>query len=362
MIDLMKRGRPAQRPKLSDQERAELLRMAEARKTPQAEARRARSVLLSGDGLSDEEISGLVGLSRPSVGKWRKRFLAEGIGGLSDAPRSGPPRQISDEQVAEILRLTLEAKPEQSTHWSTRTMAAKVGISNERVSVIWRTFGLAPHRSETFQLSTDDYFVEKVRDVVGLYMSPPQNALVLSVDEKSQCQALERSQLILPMMSGMPERASHDYFRHGTTTLFAALDVKTGEVFAQCKPRHRQAEFIEFLRHIERSTPQELSIHVIVDNYATHKTKAVREWLLRHPRWQLHFIPTHSSWLNQVERFFAKITLSVIRRGSFTSVAQLRNAILRYVDNHNQNPVPFRWSASPERIFEKIKKFCNKLA
>lgn len=358
----MPRGRPTQRPELSDTQRAELDRIAQARKTPQAEAKRARTVLLSAEGYTDKEISQRVGLSNASVGKWRRRYIAEGISGLTDAPRSGPPRTILDEKVAEILRLTLEKKPPKGTHWSTRTMAARVGISNERISVIWRTFGLAPHRAETFQLSTDAHFVEKVRDVVGLYMSPPQNALILSVDEKSQCQALERSQPVLPMMPGAPERASHDYFRHGTTTIFAALDVKTGEVFAQCKPRHRQKEFIEFLRHIERSTPEHLAIHVIVDNYATHKTKAVRGWLLRHPRWQIHFIPTHSSWLNQVERFFAKITLEVIRRGSFTSVAQLRAAILAYIAAHNEEPAPFLWTATPDQIFEKIDKYCNKLA
>lgn len=355
-------GRPTIRLELSKQQRGELQRMADARKTPQAEARRAKAVLLSAEGLDDKEVGKRVGLSNTSAGKWRKRYAQEGIGGLTDAPRSGPPRTISDEKVAEVLRLTLETKPAQGTHWSTRRMAAKAGISNERVSVIWRTFGLAPHRSESFQLSTDPHFVEKVRDVVGLYMSPPNNALVLSLDEKSQCQALERSQPILPMLpGGAPERASHDYFRHGTTTLFAAMNVKTGEVFAQCKPRHRQKEFLEFLRHIERTTPAGLSIHVVADNYATHKTSAVRQWLLRHPRWQLHFIPTHSSWLNQVERFFAKITLEVIRRGSFTSVPNLRKAILDYIGTHNKDPKPFVWTATAERIFEKIEKFCGKL-
>ena len=280
----MAAGRPTIRLSLSEEQRVELIRMVEARKTPQAEAKRARAVLLSAEGCDDKEVGRQVGFSNATAGKWRKRYAAEGMAGLTDAPRSGPPRTIDDEKVADILRLTLETKPTKGTHWSTRTMARKAGISNERVSVIWRTFGLAPHRAETFQLSTDPHFVEKVRDVVGLYVSPPQNALVLSVDEKSQCQALERSQPILPMMCGAPERSSHDYFRPCTTTLFAALDVKTGEVFAQCKPRHRQKEFLEFLRHIERSTPSELSIHVIVDNYSTHKTKAVREWLVRHPR------------------------------------------------------------------------------
>lgn len=355
-------GRPTIRLELSENERSELVRMAKARKTPQAEAKRARAVLLSADGFDDKEVGKQVGFSNSTAGKWRKRYATEGISGLTDAPRSGAPRTIDDDKVAEVLRLTLESRPKNATHWSTRKMAQKVGISNERVSVIWRTFGLAPHRVETFPLSTDPHFIEKVRDVVGLYMSPPQNALVLSLDEKSQCQALERSQPILPMMSGSPERSSHDYFRHGTTTLFAALDVKTGEVFAQCKPRHRQKEFLEFLRHIERSTPPELSVHVIVDNYSSHKTKAVREWLIRHPGWQLHFIPTHSSWLNQVERFFAKITLEVIRRGSFTGVPQLRKAILDYIDEHNREPQAFRWSATPEQIFKKIEKYCSKLA
>lgn len=355
-------GRPTTRLILSRKDRDELTKMIQARKTPQAEAQRARAILLSDEGLDDKAVAQRTGFSNATVGKWRKRYAAEGIDGLTDAPRSGTPRSIDDEMVAEVLRLTLEAKPENCTHWSTRKMAQRVGISNERVSVIWRIFGLAPHRVETFQLSTDPHFFEKVRDVVGLYMSPPQNALVLSLDEKSQCQALERSQPILPMMSGSPERQSHDYFRHGTTTLFAALNVKTGEVIAQCKPRHRQKEFLEFLRHIERSTPPELSLHVIVDNYATHKTKAVRQWLVRHPRWQLHFIPTHSSWLNQVERFFAKITLEIIRRGSFTGVPQLRKAIIEYIDQSNKEPTPFNWTATPEQIFQKIERFCNKLS
>lgn len=355
-------GRPTIRLELTTAQRSELEQLTRARKSAQAEAMRAKAVLLSADGLTDQQVAREIGLSNASVGKWRKRYAAEGMAGLTDAPRSGAPRSIGDDQVAEVLRLTLESKPEQGTHWSTRKMADKVGISNERVSVIWRIFGLQPHRTETFQLSTDPFFVEKVRDVVGLYMSPPENALVLCVDEKSQCQALERSQPILPMMPGLPERRSHDYFRHGTTTLFAALDVKTGEVYAQCQPRHRHQEFLKFLRHIEKTTPPDLDLHVIVDNYAAHKTKAVRQWLVRHPRWQLHFIPTHSSWLNQVERFFAKITLEVIRRGSFASVAQLRTAILEYIDQHNADPAPFNWTATADQIFEKITRYCNKLS
>lgn len=358
---MMRTGRPTIRLELSEQERVQLERLASARKSAQAEAKRARIVLLSAAGDDDKTVASKLTMSAHSVGKWRRRYAAEGLAGLSDAPRSGAPRSISDEKVAEILRMTLEQKPPRATHWSTRSMARKMGLSNERVSRIWNTFGLQPHRAETFQLSTDPFFVEKVRDVVGLYLSPPNNALVLSLDEKSQCQALERSQPILPMGPGVPEGQTHDYFRHGTTTLFAALDVKSGEVYAQCKSRHRQKEFLDFLRHLEKITPPELDLHVIVDNYGTHKTKSVRQWLLRHPRWHLHFIPTHSSWLNQVERFFAKITTEVIRRGSFRSLPELKKAILQYIQEHNQDPSPFRWTATPDQIFDKISNFCSKL-
>jgi len=347
---------------MNNADRSELERLTRARNCAQAIATRARAVLLSADGLTDTAVSKQVSLSHASVGKWRKRFIEHGIEGLTDAPRSGPPRRISDDKVAEVLRLTLESTPKNGTHWSTRTMARKAGISNERVSVIWRTFGLQPHRSETFQLSTDPFFVEKVRDVVGLYTSPPANALVLSVDEKSQCQALERSQPILPLMPGVPARQTHDYFRHGTTTLFAALDIKTGQVMAQCRKRHTSKDFLAFLNKIDATVPNELDLHIIVDNYATHKTKAVRDWLVAHPRWRFHFIPTHSSWLNQVERFFAKITLDIIRRGSFTSLPQLRKAILDYIDKNNESPKPFKWTASAEAIFDKINNFCKKLS
>ena len=355
-------GRPSEPIDLNDSDRTELERLSRARKSAQGIATRAKAVLLSSEGLTDTAVSKQVGLSHVSVGKWRKRFIEHGIEGLTDAPRGGPPRRISDDKVAEVLRLTLETTPKNATHWSTRSMAQRAGISNERVSVIWRTFGLQPHRSETFQLSTDPFFVEKVRDVVGLYTSPPANALVLSVDEKSQCQALERSQPILPLMPGVPARQTHDYFRHGTTTLFAALDIKTGQVMAQCRKRHTSKDFLAFLNKIDATVPAELDLHIIVDNYATHKTKAVRDWLVAHPRWHFHFIPTHSSWLNQVERFFAKITLDIIRRGSFSSLPQLRKAILDYIDENNQNPKPFNWTASPEEIFQKINQFCNKLS
>jgi transposase len=355
-------GRPTVRLILSDEERAGLERLVRSRKAAQAEATRARAVLLSASGETDQSIAKQVGLTAHSVGKWRKRFAEFRLAGLSDAPRSGKPRTISDEKVAEVIRLTLETKPPHATQWSTRSMAARVGVSNERVSRIWRAFGLQPHRSETFQLSTDPFFVEKVRDVVGLYLSPPRNALVLCVDEKSQCQALERSQPILPLLPGTPERASHDYFRHGTTTLFAALDVATGKIYSRCHARHRSREFIAFLNQLERETPPELDLHIVLDNYAAHKTDAVKRWLVKHPRWRIHFIPTHSSWLNQVERFFAKITTERIRRGSFRSLAELKQAITTYIKAYNENPKPFTWTASPERIFQSLQNYCSKLS
>lgn len=355
-------GRPTQRVVLGDEERKELERLTRARTSAQALAMRARVILLSAQGLDDKAIAEQVPLSNGSVGKWRRRFNEFRLAGLTDAPRSGAPRSINDERIAEVLRLTLESKPKNATHWSTRSMARKVGISHDRVAKIWRTFALQPHRSETFQLSTDPFFVEKVRDVVGLYMSPPENALVLCLDEKTQCQALERSQPIFPMRPGIPERQTHDYFRHGTTTLFAALDVATGEVYSQCRDRHTSADFLAFLKHLDRQIPAKLQLHVVMDNYATHKTEAVQQWLAANPRWHFHFIPTHSSWLNQVERFFAKITVDLIRRGSFRSLGKLRKAIRDYIKNHNQDPKPFRWTANAEHIFAKLHKFCHELA
>jgi transposase len=302
-----------------------------------------------------------VGWCAQTVGTLRRRFYQVRLEGLCDLPRSGAPRTISDEKVAEVVRLTLETKPKQATHWSTRAMARRCGLSNETIHRIWKTFGLQPHRSETFQLSTDPQFVEKVRDVVGLYMSPPQNALVLCLDEKSQIQALERSQPILPLAVHQPERQTSDYFRHGTTSLFAALDVASGEVYARCQRRHRQSEFLTFLRQLEASTPKGLEIHAILDNYAAHKTAKVRLWIARHPRWHLHFIPTHSSWLNQVERFFAKITDQRIHRESFRSVEHLKKAILDYIQHHHKNPKPFKWTASAELILHKVEHLCNSL-
>jgi transposase len=312
--------------------------------------------------MNNQQACAKAGLCAQTVGTLRRRFYQVRLKGLFDLPRSGAPRSISDQKVAEVVRLTLETKPKHATHWSTRSMAKRCGLSNESIYRIWKTFGLQPHRAETFQLSTDPQFVEKVRDVVGLYASPPQNALVLCLDEKSQIQALERSQPIFPLSVNQPERRSSDYFRHGTTSLFAALDVASGEVYARCQQRHRQREFLAFLRQLEASTPKGLEIHAVLDNYAAHKTAKVRLWIARHPRWHLHFIPTHSSWLNQVERFFARITQERIRRESFRSVEQLKRAILDYIEHHNKNPKPFKWTASADLILAKVDNLCKSLS
>jgi transposase len=358
----MPSGRPAVVIELSLAERQELEAVVRRRRVAKVDAQRAQVVLLASQGASTKDIANQAGLSEPTVVKWRQRFLAQRSAGLSELPRSGAPRKVTDEQLEAIIEQTLESTPEAATHWSTRQMAKRCGFSRQTVSRIWRAFGLAPHRSESFTLSTDPYFVDKVRDVVGLYLDPPANALVLSVDEKTQVQALERSQPVLPMRPGAPERRTHDYYRHGTLSLFAALEVATGRVIGATKAKHRSTEFLSFLRQIEQEVPAGLDIHAILDNYATHKTAAVEAWLRRHPRWQLHFIPTHSSWLNQVERFFAKITQERIRRGVFRSVGELHQAIAEYIDHHNQAPKPFRWTASADSILGKVASLCKKLA
>lgn len=357
----MPTGRPTLPIVLSPEERQQLQAICRRSKAPQAEVLRARVILACAGGLNNTQVCEKTGLCAHTVGRLRTRFYHCRLEGIVDLPRSGAPRRIPDEQIAEVVRLTLETKPKQATHWSTRSMAARCGLSNERVYQIWKTFGLQPHRSQTFQLSTDPLFVEKVRDVVGLYVSPPQNALVLCVDEKSQIQALERSQPIFPLAVNRPERRASDYFRHGTISLFAALDVTSGQVYARCHKRHRQQEFLGFLKQLEQSTPKGLEIHAVLDNYAAHKTPKVRLWIAKHPRWHLHFIPTHSSWLNQVERFFAKLTAQRIRRGSFRSVPHLRQAILDYVQNHNQQAQPFNWTASADMILGKVEHFCKSL-
>jgi transposase len=297
-------------------------------------------------------------LDRQTVGKWRRRFVEHRVDGLRDEPRSGAPRTIDDARIEAVIVRTLESLPPDATHWSSRGMAEASGLSVSTVQRIWRAFGLQPHRLETFKLSTDPDFVAKVRDVVGLYVSPPEHAVVLCVDEKSQIQALDRSQPMLPMRPGQPARRSHDYKRHGTTSLFAALDIATGKVIGQCFPRHRAAEFRSFLDEIEANVPRDLDIHLVMDNYATHKTPLIRAWLARRPRWHVHLTPTSSSWLNQVERFFALITERQIRRGVHRSVSELKAAIHAFIDNHNADPKPFRWTKSADDILASIQRFC----
>jgi putative transposase len=312
--------------------------------------------------MENKEISEKVGLSRASVGKWRKRYFENGLQGLHDELRPGRPRSVSDEKVSELIHKTLKTQPEGETHWSTRTMGNEIGVSHMTVCRVWQTFGLKPHLSETFKLSTDPFFVEKVRDIVGLYLNPPENALVICVDEKSQCQALERSQPALPLGFGYAEGYTHDYIRHGTVTLFAALDVATGGVLAQTRKRHRHQELLQFLRHIDASVPPELDVHVIMDNYATHKHAKVRSWFARKPRYHLHFTPTYSSWLNQVETWFGIITRKTIRRGSFRSAKELAEKIDQFVESYNKNSKPFIWTATAESIFEKLERLCKTIS
>ena len=354
-------GRPSKDIVLSDEEREHLLSLCRRRNTAQAIALRARIILELAKGSNGKQTAKKLGISQPTVGKWRNRFHEHRVEGLGDAPRSGAPRTISDAKVEEIVTDTLEKTPKNATHWSTRSMAEAAGISHDSVRRIWKAFGLQPHRTETFRLSTDPFFVQKVRDVVGLYMSPPENALVLCIDEKSQIQALERSQPVLPMGPGRPERRSHDYYRHGTTSLFAALDVATGNVIGQCRRSHTHKDFLAFLRKVDREVPAELDIHVVLDNYSTHKTPAVKAWLQKRPRWHLHFIPTHSSWLNQVERWFANITDKAIRKGVFKSVRQLEKTIMEFIDLHNEDPAPFNWTADADMILGKIEVLCKEL-
>ncbi len=296
-----------------------------------------------------------------TVRKWRHRFAAHRLQGLRDEPRSGAPRQIGDERIEAVISRTLESLPADGTHWSSRGMAKASGLSAATVQRIWRAFGLQPHRVETFKLSTDPDFVAKVRDVVGLYMAPPDRAVVLCVDEKSQIQALDRTQPLLPMRPGQVERRSHDYTRHGTTSLFAALDIATGRVIGKCFARHRAAEFRRFLDAVEAHVPPDVDVHLVMDNYATHKAPTVRNWLLKRPRWHVHHTPTSASWLNQVERFFALLTERQLRRGAHRSIAALHGAITAFIDQHNDDPKPFRWTKSADDILAGIERFCHRI-
>jgi transposase len=344
---------------LSEAERSELSSLAARRNTAQAMALRCRIVLACAAGAQNKDVALELDVCANTVGKWRRRFIAERLDGLRDEPRSGAPRSIDDARIEAVIVQTLESLPPAATHWSSRGMARAAGLSTSTVQRIWRAFGLQPHRLETFKLSTDPNFVAKVRDVVGLYMSPPDRAVVLCVDEKSQIQALDRSQPMLPLRPGQAARRTHDYKRHGTTSLFAALDVATGRVIGQCYPRHRAAEFRRFLDQIEAQVPPGLDVHLVMDNYATHKTPMIRAWLARRPRWHVHLTPTSSSWLNQVERFFALLTERQLRRGVHRSVADLHQAIESFIEHHNASPKPFRWFKSADDILASIERFCT---
>jgi transposase len=347
---------------LTDEERQELERLVRRPKTCQRLAERSRILLACAEGLTNTAVAERLKLNVATVRKWRTRFLTDRLDGLQDAKRPGAPRKITDEKVEQVVVKTLETKPSHATHWSTRSMAKATGLTQTAISRIWRAFELKPHLANTFKLSEDPLFIEKVRDIVGLYMSPPENALVLAVDEKSQVQALDRTQPLLPLQPGAAERHTHDYVRHGTTSLFAALNVATGEIIGACHRRHRQQEFLKFLKHLDATLVREpgVTIHLVLDNYATHKTPAVKRWFVKHPEYVLHFTPTSASWLNQVERFFAEITEKRIRRGAFRSVRALEQAIREYLDNHNLNPRPFAWTADADLILGRIAKVCER--
>ena len=360
--------RKASRVELSSDERDTLERLVRRRKVSRGEALRADIVLRAADGLNNCEIADVVGVTRQTVRTWRERFAKDRLDGLDDEPRCGAPRKIGDDRIEAIVVRTLETKPKNATHWSTRGMAKATGISTSSVHRIWRAFSLQPHRTETFKLSTDPQFVEKVRDIVGLYLDPPDKALVVCVDEKSQIQALDRTQPMLPMRPGQVERRTHDYERHGTTTLFAAFiaqvtaktNVKAGSVIGTCMPRHRAVEFRKFLDEVERNVPTGLDVHVVMDNASSHKTALIQNWFAKRPRWHMHFTPTSSSWINQVERFFALLAEKQIKRGTHTSVKQLIAAIEGFIDQQNANPKPLRWTKSADDILASIERFCRR--
>jgi transposase len=351
-------GKPAVAIELTPAERAELEGLAGRRRTAQGLARRARIVLAAAQGLENQAIARTIGADENTVGKWRRRFAERRLDGLHDEPRPGAPRQIGDAEIAETIRLTLETTPPDATHWSLRSMAAAVGHAPSTIHGIWKAFCLQPHRAESFKLSSDPLFVEKVRDIVGLYLAPPERAVVLCLDEKSQIQALDRTQPLLPMRPGQAERRSHDYTRHGTVSLFAALETATGKIVGRCFARHRAREFRAFLNTVEASVPDDLDVHIVMDNVSSHKTQAIRNWFAKRPRWQVHYTPTSASWINQVERFFANLTEKQIRRGVYRSTAELEAAIKAYIEATNANPKPFLWTKSADDILASIKRFC----
>src|SRR4029078_8793832 len=340
------RGRPTAPLVLSAEERAYLERQIRRHRVARSLSERCRIILRCSDGLTSKDVAMELGHHEHTVGKWRRRFLKHGCEGLLDEARPGRPRTIDDDQVAAVIERTLRTTPADATHWSIRPMASETGFSHTTVRRMWKAFGLQPHRSQTFKLSNDPLFVDKVRDIVGLYLSPPNRALVLSVDEKSQIQELDREQPVLPMMPGIPERRTHSYVRHGTTSLFAALDVASGFVIGKCYKRHRSSEFLNFLKEIDGQVPKRLDIHIVMDNYATHKPPKIKAWLARRPQDHVHFTPTSASWINQVERWFAELARKQLRRGVHTSVRQLEADIRSFIDRHNQNPRPFKWTKS----------------
>jgi putative transposase len=355
----MKLGRPARELIVSEADRAQLESIARSQSLPAALARRAQMVLGMADGESSSAVARRFRVSRPTVSLWRKRFSERGIAGLHNEIKPGRPRSTSEDRIAKLINTALQTKPKGKTHWSRRTLADATRLSKSTVHRYLTLFGVQPHRSRSFKLSSDPFFIEKVRDIVGLYLNPPDHALVLCVDEKSQVQALERTQPVLPMGLGYVEGITHDYVRHGTTTLFAALDIANGSVLTQCKPRHRHQEFLGFLRHIESNVPAQLDVHLICDNYGTHKHAKVKAWLALRPRFHLHFTPTYSSWLNQVERWFALITNQAIRRGSFNSVTDLKRKIKEFVEHYNRHPRPFAWTATAASILAKLERLCK---
>jgi len=355
-------GRPVEPVNLSSTVRQEIILITKSRTMPYALVQRAKIVLLAAEGLSNTVIADKLRLSKPTVGLWRRRFLKQGLVGLYDELRPGGPRSISDQKVASLIRKTLKTKPKDGTHWTCRTIAAETSLSKSTVQRIWKAFGIQPHRQKHFKLSTDPFFVEKVRDIVGLYLNPPDKALVLCVDEKSQIQALDRTQPMLPMGLGYLEGVTHDYIRHGTTTLFAALDIASGKVIGQCKQRHRHQEFLQFLRHIDANVSESLDIHLVIDNYATHKHAKVKRWLAARPRYHVHYTPTYSSWLNQVEIWFNIITQKAIRRGTFRSVKSLVSNIERFIHKYNAKSKPFVWTATADSILDKINRLCKAIA
>jgi transposase len=355
----MASGRPTKPLNLTPQEKEKLTMLARRPKSSQAVAMRARIVLACAEGMSNGAAADKLRITGATVCKWRERFRVSRLEGLLDEPRPGAPRSITDAQVEEVVTKTLESMPANGTHWSTRLMAEKTGLSQTAIVRIWHAFGLQPHRVENFKLSKDPQFVEKVRDIIGLYLNPPDRAIVLCVDEKSQVQALNRTQPILPLAPGVPARQSHDYERHGVTSLFAALDVASGVTISQCYRRHRQQEFLRFLNDIDANLPRGLEVHLVMDNYGTHKVSRVRTWLTRHPRYHVHFTPTSASWLNLVERLFAEVTERCVRRGSHTTVRSLEKAMLEYLDQRNRDPKPFVWTADADLVLGKVERLCE---